>query len=92
MDDGRPNFGKLQTRMHVADPATARKLSFSTPTVDFVFDLLAFDDQVGREDATLVEGVQRGVSSGALEHGVLMSRSEQLIGHFHALTAAALEL
>jgi bifunctional non-homologous end joining protein LigD len=43
MDDGRPNFGKLQTRMHVSDPATARKLSFSTPTVDFVFDLLAFD-------------------------------------------------
>ncbi len=43
MDDGRPNFGKLQTRMHVSDPATARKLSFSTPTIDFVFDLLAFD-------------------------------------------------
>jgi bifunctional non-homologous end joining protein LigD len=43
MDDGRPNFGMLQTRMHVSDPATARKLSFSTPTIDFVFDLLAFD-------------------------------------------------
>ncbi len=43
LDDGRPNFGKLQTRMHVSDPATARKLSFSTPTIDFVFDLLAFD-------------------------------------------------
>ena len=28
--------------------------------------------------------------SGALEHGVLMGRSEQLIGHFQALTAAAL--
>ena len=43
MDDGRPNFGMLQTRMHVSDPSTARRLSFSTPTVDFVFDLLAFD-------------------------------------------------
>jgi len=43
LDDGRPNFGKLQTRMHVSDPATARKLSFTTPTIDFVFDLLAFD-------------------------------------------------
>ena len=42
-DDGLPSFGKLQTRMHVSDPATARKLSFSTPTVDFVFDLLAFE-------------------------------------------------
>jgi hypothetical protein len=37
-----------------------------------------------------VAGVQRGVASGAIEHGVLMSRSEQLIGHFQALTAAAL--
>jgi bifunctional non-homologous end joining protein LigD len=42
-DEGRPNFGMLQRRMHVSDPAAARKLSFSTPTVDFVFDLLAFD-------------------------------------------------
>ncbi len=42
-DDGRPNFGMLQTRMHVQDPAAARRLSFSVPTVDFVFDLLAFD-------------------------------------------------
>jgi choline monooxygenase len=56
----------------------------------WIDDLLAFDDQVGREDRTLVEGVQRGVGSGALGHGVLMGRSEQLIGHFQALTAAAL--
>jgi phenylpropionate dioxygenase-like ring-hydroxylating dioxygenase large terminal subunit len=56
----------------------------------WIDDLLAFDDQVGREDRNLVESVQRGVASGALERGVLMSRSEQLIGHFQALTAAAL--
>ena len=43
-----------------------------------------------REDRVLVEGVQRGVASGALERGVLMGRSEQLIGHFQPLTAAAL--
>ena len=42
------------------------------------------------EDRLLVESVQRGVDSGALERGVLMSRSEQLIGHFQALTASAL--
>ncbi|MDE3026665.1 MAG: aromatic ring-hydroxylating dioxygenase subunit alpha, partial [Acidobacteriota bacterium] len=65
---------------------------FFGPDVEqgWIDDLLAFDDQVGREDRTLVEGVHRGVASGALEHGVLMSRSEQLIGHFQALTAAAL--
>jgi choline monooxygenase len=67
---------------------------FFGPDVEtaWIDDLLAFDEQVGREDRTLVEGVQRGVGSGALEHGVLMSRSEQLIGHFQALTAAALGL
>ena len=56
----------------------------------WIADLLAFDDQVGREDAVLVAGVQRGVASGAIARGVLMSRSEQLIGHFQALTAGAL--
>ena len=66
---------------------------FFGPDVEqaWIADLMAFDDQVGQEDVKLVEGVQRGVSSGALERGVLMSRSEQLIGHFQALTAAALE-
>jgi len=65
---------------------------FFGPDVEqsWIDELLAFDDQVGREDRILVEGVQRGVGSGALEAGVLMSRSEQLIGHFQALTAAAL--
>ena len=47
--------------------------------------------QVGIEDRGLVEGVHRGIASGALDHGVLMGRSEQLIGHFQQLTAAALE-
>ena len=42
------------------------------------------------EDRKLVEDVQRGVASGAVERGVLMGRSEQLIGHFEALTSAAL--
>jgi choline monooxygenase len=65
---------------------------FFGPEVEqaWIDDLLAFDNQVGDEDLALVEGVQRGMSSGALEHGVLMSRSEQLIAHFQALTAAAL--
>jgi nitrite reductase/ring-hydroxylating ferredoxin subunit len=56
----------------------------------WIDDLLAFDDQVGREDRALVEGVHRGVASGMVEHGVLMSHSEQLIAHFQALTGAAL--
>jgi phenylpropionate dioxygenase-like ring-hydroxylating dioxygenase large terminal subunit len=65
---------------------------FFGPDVDaaWIDDLLAFDDQVGKEDRELVETVHRGVASGALDHGVLMGRSEQLIGHFQALTSAAL--
>jgi choline monooxygenase len=58
----------------------------------WIDDLMAFDTQVGIEDRGLVEGVHRGIASGALDHGVLMGRSEQLIGHFQALTAAALQL
>jgi len=59
---------------------------------EWIDELMAFDDQVGTEDKALVEGVQRGIASGALEHGYLMGRSEQLIGHFQQLTRAALEL
>ncbi len=65
---------------------------FFGPDVDqaWIDDLMVFDDQVGREDRALVEGVHRGVTSGALDHGHLLSHSEQLIGHFQQLTAAAL--
>jgi phenylpropionate dioxygenase-like ring-hydroxylating dioxygenase large terminal subunit len=89
---GRPNIsiGPIVPR---TPERTYRFLDyFFGPDVEpaWIDDLLAFDDQVGREDRALVEGVQRGVGSGALESGVLMSRSEQLIGHFQALTAAVL--
>jgi choline monooxygenase len=89
---GRPNIsiGPIVPR---TPGRTHRFLDyFFGPDVEpaWIDDLLAFDDQVGREDRALVEGVQRGVGSGALEHGFVMSRSEQLIGHFQALTAEAL--
>jgi phenylpropionate dioxygenase-like ring-hydroxylating dioxygenase large terminal subunit len=91
---GRPNIsiGPIVPR---TPERTYRFLDyFFGPDVEpaWIDDLLAFDDQVGREDRALVEGVQRGVASGAVEHGVLMSHSEQLITHFQALTAAALAL
>ena len=51
---------------------------FFAPGADegWVEDLLAFDNQVGAEDAALVEGVQRGVASGGLDTGSLLPRSE----------------
>ncbi|HLX21425.1 MAG TPA: SRPBCC family protein, partial [Gaiellaceae bacterium] len=89
---GRPNIsiGPIVPR---TPERTYRFLDyFFGPDVEpsWIDELLAFDDQVGREDRALVENVQRGIGSGALERGVLMGRSEQLIGHFEALTAAAL--
>ncbi|HKN63453.1 MAG TPA: aromatic ring-hydroxylating dioxygenase subunit alpha [Gaiellaceae bacterium] len=89
---GRPNIS-IGPIVPLAPDRTYRFLDyFFGPDVEtaWIDDLLAFDDQVGREDRTLVEGVQRGVESGAVDHGVLMSESEQLIAHFQALTAAAL--
>jgi phenylpropionate dioxygenase-like ring-hydroxylating dioxygenase large terminal subunit len=90
---GRPNVS-IGPILPVSPTRTYRYLDyFFGPDVDqaWIDDLMAFDDQVGAEDRALVEGVQRGVATGALEHGYLMSRSEQLIGHFQNLTAAALE-
>ncbi len=37
---GRPDFGALQNRMHVADPSRARKLAESAPVTYLIFDLL----------------------------------------------------
>src|SRR3954465_13592409 len=89
---GRPNLS-IGPIVPLAPDRTYRFLDyFFGPDVEpaWVDELLAFDDQVGREDRALVEGVQRGVAAGGVERGVLMSRSEQLIAHFQALTAAAL--
>jgi choline monooxygenase len=56
---------------------------------DWIEDMLAFDEQVGVEDRTLVERVQQGVRSGTVESGVIM-RSERLIGHFQRLLVEAI--
>jgi nitrite reductase/ring-hydroxylating ferredoxin subunit len=45
-------------------------------------ELIAFDDQVGREDTALVESVQRGVAAGLVERGSLVPGSERLIEGF----------
>jgi carnitine monooxygenase subunit len=89
---GRPNIS-IGPIVPLTPQRTYRFLDyFFGPDVEpaWIEDFLAFDDRVGREDRALVEGVQRGVASGAIEHGVLMSHSEQLIAHFQALTAEAL--
>jgi choline monooxygenase len=90
---GKPNIS-IGPIVPVAPDRTYRFLDyFFGPDVseEWIDELMAFDDQVGIEDRALVEGVQRGMAAGLLEHGYLMGRSEQLIGHFQQLTRAALD-
>lgn len=42
-EQGRPSFGRLQQRMHVASATTARRLANSEPVVYLIFDLLHLD-------------------------------------------------
>ena len=89
---GRPNIS-IGPMVPLAPDRTYRFLDyFFGPDVDaeWIDELMRFDDQVGEEDRALVEGVQRGLDAGGIEHGHLMGQSEQLIGHFQELTRAAL--
>jgi bifunctional non-homologous end joining protein LigD len=42
-DQGRPNFGRLQSRMHLANAAEVRKRAETVPITYVVFDLLHLD-------------------------------------------------
>jgi len=42
-EKGRPSFGKLQQRMHVANATAARRLAQTDPAVLLIFDLLHLD-------------------------------------------------
>jgi hypothetical protein len=65
---------------------------FFAPDVDeaWASDLIAFDDQVGREDTALAESVQRGVGAGLVERGRLLPESERLIASFQSKVTASL--
>jgi phenylpropionate dioxygenase-like ring-hydroxylating dioxygenase large terminal subunit len=89
---GRPNLS-CGPILPVGPERTARYLDyFFAPDVDqaWIDELMALDDQIGREDTSLVEGVQRGVRSGALPEGHLLTESEQLVAHFQRLCSEAL--
>jgi phenylpropionate dioxygenase-like ring-hydroxylating dioxygenase large terminal subunit len=91
---GRPNIS-IGPMIPLTPDRTYRFLDyFFGADVDqgWIDELMAFDDQVGKEDRVLVEGVHRGIASGGLEHGWLMGRTEQLIGHFQQLTREALSV
>ncbi|MDQ3822718.1 MAG: aromatic ring-hydroxylating dioxygenase subunit alpha [Actinomycetota bacterium] len=90
---GRPNLS-IGPIVPLEPGRTARFLDyFFAPDAgdEWVEELLAFDDQVGREDRALVEGVQRGVASGAIGAGRLLEDAERLIVDFQRRVAGALE-
>ncbi len=89
---GRPNLS-CGAILPLGPEKTARFLDyFFAPDVDqaWIDELIAFDDQIGKEDTALVEGVQRGVRSGVLPEGRLLSESEQLVARFQRLCTDAL--
>ena len=89
---GHPNLS-CGPMLPAGPETTARFLDyFFAPDVDAAWmeELIAFDGQVGAEDRGLVEGVQRGIRTGLLPDGRLLSESEQLVVHFQRLCAEAL--
>ena len=65
---------------------------FFAPDVDPAWrdEFYAFDEQVGKEDAVLVESVHRGMASGVLEQGRLLLASEPLLASFQSWVAERL--
>jgi phenylpropionate dioxygenase-like ring-hydroxylating dioxygenase large terminal subunit len=89
---GRTNLS-CGPMLPVGPERTGRFLDyFFAPGVEqaWVDELITFDTQVGNEDTELVRGVQRGVRSGRVPEGRLLSESEQLVAHFQRLCSEAL--
>jgi choline monooxygenase len=81
---GRPNLS-IGPILPLAPDRTRRILDYffaADATEEWVTEFLKFDDQVGREDARLVELVQQGGGSGAIPEGRLLPESEQLVAAF----------
>jgi choline monooxygenase len=88
---GRPNLS-IGPILPLAPDRTRRVLDyFFAPGEDeeWIAEFLEFDDQVGREDARLVEAVQRGAGSGVISEGRLLPESEQLVAAFQARVSEA---
>ena len=90
---GKPNIS-IGPMVPLTPDRTYRFLDyFFGPDVDqaWIDELMAFDDQVGHRGPRARRGRAPRHGGGGVEHGYLMDRSEQLIGHFQQLTRAALD-
>jgi len=81
---GRPNLSIGPIHPEGPDRSTVYLDYFFGEDVDdrWIEELLAFDNQVGVEDQSLVESVHRGMRSGAVDRGRLLLSSEGLIRDF----------
>jgi bifunctional non-homologous end joining protein LigD len=86
--DGRPSFGLLQRRMHVASERAARRLAQSIPVVYVIFDLLWLDGHplldepyARRRERLMALGLQ----------GERWQTPEHVVGHGAAVLAASAE-
>jgi phenylpropionate dioxygenase-like ring-hydroxylating dioxygenase large terminal subunit len=89
---GRPNLS-IGPILPLAPDRTRRILDYffaPAETEEWIAEFLEFDDEVGREDAKLVESVQRGAGSGVIPEGRLLPQSEQLVAGFQARVREAL--
>jgi phenylpropionate dioxygenase-like ring-hydroxylating dioxygenase large terminal subunit len=89
---GRPNLS-IGPVIPVESERTYRFLDYffaHDADEEWIESMIAFDDQVGREDRALVERVQAGARSGLLDNGRLLPESERLIVHFQSLLVEAL--
>jgi choline monooxygenase len=89
---GRPNLS-IGSILPVTPDRTRRILDYffaADATEEWIAEFLEFDDQVGREDARLVELVQRGAGSGVIPEGRLLPESERLVAGFQARVREAL--
>jgi phenylpropionate dioxygenase-like ring-hydroxylating dioxygenase large terminal subunit len=89
---GRPNLS-IGPILPLAPDRTRRILDyFFAPgaTDEWIAEFTEFDDEVGREDARLVELVQRGAGSGVIPEGRLLPQSERLVAGFQARVRQAL--
>lgn len=73
-ENGRPSFAALQRRMHVADPAEARRRAATTPVMFVAFDLLHLD---GHDTLSLPLTSRRALLDQVFEDGSNWKRSTQ---------------
>ncbi len=86
--DGRPSFGALQQRMHVASREQARRLGKRTPVTYVIFDLLWLDGH----SLMGLPYAERRERLAALElNGESWQTPEHIVGHGSQLLAASAE-